>query len=182
LKKAIGIIEFKSIPKAIEATDEMLKAGNVELLMSSPLCPGKYVTIVTGDVGAVKTSIRSGEEIGGIHCLESHVIPNIHPAVLPAMLGVDDPGELKALGIVETINAISSILVGDICVKASNVRLIEVRIARGLGGKAFVLLTGEVSSVKTAIKAAETEMQEYGVITSFSVISSPHKDLSKFIF
>ncbi|MEF9918055.1 MAG: BMC domain-containing protein [Eubacterium sp.] len=182
MKKAVGFIEFKSIPIGIEATDDMLKAGNVDLMMASPLCPGKYVTIISGDVGAVQSSIKNGERIGGIYVLESHVIPNIHPDVLPAMLGAGEVGEVKALGIVETINAISSIMIGDVCVKASNVDLIEIRIARGLGGKGFVLLTGEISSVKTAIKAAEVEMSDLGVITSYSVIASPHKDIKKVIF
>ena len=107
MKKAVGFIEFKSIPIGIEATDDMLKAGNVDLMMASPLCPGKYVTIISGDVGAVQASIRNGEHIGGIYVLESHVIPNIHPDVLPAMLGAGEIEDDKALGIVETINAIS---------------------------------------------------------------------------
>ena len=138
MKKAVGFIEFKSIPIGIEATDDMLKAGNVDLMMASPLCPGKYVTIISGDVGAVQASIRNGEHIGGIYVLESHVIPNIHPDVLPAMLGAGEIEDVKALGIVETI--------------------------------------------KQAIKAAEADMRDLGVITSYSVIASPHKDIKKVIF
>ncbi len=175
-------MEFKSIPVAIEATDEMLKSGNVELLMASPLCPGKYVSIIAGDVGAVQASIKNGSVIGGIHMLEAHVIPNIHPEVLPAMLGAGEIGDVKSLGIVETINAISSVLIGDICAKASNVELLEIRIARGLGGKGFVLITGEISSVKTAIETAINDMSESNLITSYSVIASPHRDIIKTLF
>lgn len=182
MKKAVGFIEFKSIPAGIEATDDMLKSGNVELLMASPLCPGKYVSIIAGDVGAVEASIKNGKHIGGIHVLEAEVIPNIHPDVLPAMLGAGEISDVKSLGIVETINAISSILIADICVKASNVELIEIRIARGLGGKGYVLITGEISSVKTAIETAKHEMADGGLITSYSVIASPHKDIKKILF
>lgn len=177
MKQAIGFIEFKSIPIGIEATDQMLKAGNVDLISATPLCPGKYVTLIAGDVGAVRSSIKDGEQAGGIHMLESHVIPNIHRDVLPALMGAVEVKDVKSLGIIETINAISSIVVADTAVKASNVQLIEVRLARGLGGKAFVLLTGEVSSVKTAVRSAEAAMADYGVITSTSVIASPHKDI-----
>ena len=35
----------------IQTADEMVKAGNVELLLSTPICPGKYVIIVGGHVG-----------------------------------------------------------------------------------------------------------------------------------
>jgi microcompartment protein CcmL/EutN len=182
LKKAVGFMEFKSIPVAIEATDEMLKSGNVELLMASPLCPGKYVTIIGGDVGAVEASIKHGTQIGGIHMLEAYVIPNIHEDVLPAMLGAGEIGDVKSLGIVETINAITSVQIGDICAKASDVELLEIRIARGLGGKGYVLITGEISSVKTAIETAKNDLAESSLITSYSVIASPHKDIKKILF
>ena len=49
MSKAIGLVEYKTIPKGIEAADAMLKASEVQLLFSSPICPGKYVTIVGGD-------------------------------------------------------------------------------------------------------------------------------------
>ena len=39
------------------------------------------------------------------------------------------------------------------------------------------MITGEVSSVKQAIQAVANRMGEEGVITSTSVIASPHKDL-----
>jgi len=182
LKKAVGLMEFKSIPVGIESTDEMLKSGNVELLMASPLCPGKYVSIITGDVDAVEASIRNGTRVGGIYVLETEVLPNIHPDVLPAMLAAGEFGEVKSLGIIETINAISSVTIGDMCVKASNVKLIEIRIARGLGGKGFVLITGEIASVKAAIEAAKAHKIDSNLITSYSIIAKPHKDIRKTLF
>lgn len=38
----------------------------------------------------------------------------------------------------------------------------EIRIARGLGGKGFVILTGEVSAVRSAVKAAMNQLEETG--------------------
>ena len=43
MKKAIGLVEFKSIAKGIETTDERLKSANVELITSTALCPRKYI-------------------------------------------------------------------------------------------------------------------------------------------
>lgn len=54
MRKAVGFVEIKSIPVGIQTADEMVKAGNVELLLSTPICPGKYVIIVGGHVGPVK--------------------------------------------------------------------------------------------------------------------------------
>lgn len=40
MRKAVGFVEIKSIPVGIQTADEMVKAGNVELLLSTPICPG----------------------------------------------------------------------------------------------------------------------------------------------
>lgn len=180
MKRALGFIEFKSIPVGIEATDQMLKSGNVELVTSTPICPGKYMTIISGDVGAVKASVREGERIGEHYVIESFVIANINQKVMPALTGVMPIPEIISLGMVETIDGISAILAADAAVKASNVDLIEVRIARGMGGKAYFTLTGEVAAVNTAIAAAKEALKESGTITSYTVIPRPHKDL-KFV-
>ena len=47
MKKAIGLVEIKSIPIGIETADEMLKAANVELIMANPICPGKYMILIS---------------------------------------------------------------------------------------------------------------------------------------
>ena len=45
-------------------------------------------------------------------------------------------------------------MAADEAVKTAQITLIEVRLARALGGKAFALFTGEVSAVRAAINAA----------------------------
>ena len=60
--KSIGLLELKSIPVGIETADAVLKAANVELLTATPTCPGKYVIIICGAVGAVKSAMESGRQ------------------------------------------------------------------------------------------------------------------------
>ncbi len=181
MKKSIGLLEFKSVAKGIEVTDEVLKAAHVELVMASPICPGKYVVLITGDVGAVNSAIRTGRNLGGLFLVEAIVLPNIHPDVMPALMGSAGLDKIKDIGVIETMSALSSIQAADIAVKASNIRLIEVRIARGLGGKGFVLLSGEISSVKNAIKACENELTSTGELLCASVIASPSKELIPYL-
>ena len=177
MRKAIGLIELKSIPVGLETADEMLKASNVELVMANPICPGKYMILVTGDVGAVKSAVESGERIAGIFLVESHVINNIHKDVLVSLTGYTEIDNVKSIGAIETISALTAIKAGDIAVKSSNVQLIETRIAKGLGGKGFLIITGEVSAVESAIKSCTNELGASGSIISTSVIHSPHKSL-----
>jgi len=175
LKTSIGIMEFKSIAKGIEATDTMLKAADVQLILSSPLCPGKYITIIGGEVGPVKIAVETGKQAACEFALEGHVISNVSEKVFPALTGTTPVDHYDSLGIIETLTAVSSVIVGDIAVKASNVTLIDIRIARGLGGKGYVLLTGEISSVNTAVRACVERMKEEGTIIATSVIASPTK-------
>ncbi|WP_153069873.1 BMC domain-containing protein, partial [Escherichia coli] len=54
MSKAVGILELSSIAKGMETGDAMLKSANVELLVSKTLCPGKFLLMLGGDVGAVQ--------------------------------------------------------------------------------------------------------------------------------
>ncbi len=87
MKRSIGMIEFRSIAKAIEATDAMLKAANVELILSAPQCPGKFVSIVSGEVSAVENAVRAGKLAGGVFVIEDHIIANVMRKSFPRSPG-----------------------------------------------------------------------------------------------
>ncbi len=179
--RAIGLVELKSIPVGIQTADEMLKAAEVEIVTASPVCPGKYIIIITGDVAAVKSAVNAGEIKGGIFIIESSVIPNIHEDVCPAITATADFGRIDALGGIESMSALESVVAGDIIAKAAQVSLMEIRIARGLGGKSFVLFTGDTASVSQALSACLNEIGDNGCITSTMVIPNPHPALIPFL-
>lgn len=177
MKRTIGLLEFKSIAKGMETTDEILKSANVKLILATALCPGKYITIITGELSAVKTAIAVGERVGDFFLIDAYVMSNAHESVLSALTATSEIGSVSALGVVETMSAVTSVMVGDTAAKASKVDLIEIRIARGLGGKGFVLFSGEISSVKAAVQACLNEYQMTGEILYATTISSPSKEL-----
>ena len=182
MRRSIGFIEFKSIAKGIEAVDFMLKSGDVGLVFAAPICPGKYICIVSGNVGAVENSLVVGRKAGGIFAIESYLIPNVNEKIFPALSGTCYPEKTQSIGIIETMSAITSIVMGDAAVKAANIELIEIRIARGLGGKGFVIMTGDVSAVKSAVKTCEDMFIDKGEIVAASVIASPSKELIKTLY
>jgi microcompartment protein CcmL/EutN len=177
MRTALGLVEFKTVPVAVEATDEMLKAAEVELLLATPVCPGKFVTIVSGEVADVTTSVAKAASVGGVFLVESHVLSNVAPAVLPAIMGVTAVEKLQSLGVIETFAAISSIRAGDTVAKAASVSLIEIRLARGLGGKGEVFFTGELGQVEAARRAVEERLGPDGGLVSSVVVARPHKAL-----
>ena len=179
MKTALGLLEFKTVPVGVAATDETLKAAEVELVLGTPVCPGKYLTIIRGEVAGVTTAVQRGTAAGGVFVVDGQVIPNISAQVPPALAGVGEADRLEALGIIETFAAVAAILAGDLAVKAARVRLIEIRLARGLGGKGEVFFTGELGSVEAAVRAARDRLGREGGLASSVVIARPHPALVK---
>jgi microcompartment protein CcmL/EutN len=79
--------------------------------------------------------------------------------------------------VVETTTVASTILSADAALKTATVDLIDVRIANGLGGKSFFVLTGEVSDVRSSVATGARLAQERGLLAREVVIPRPHAEL-----
>jgi len=174
---SIGLIEVKNVSKGIKVTDEMLKSAGVTLIQSGSVCPGKFVTMVGGELSAIQAAVERAEMCAEDSLIDKFVIGNLGEKVFEAVCGVADVAEKKALGIVETFTAASAILAADAAVKAAMVSLIEVRVARGMAGKCFVTMTGDVADVTAAVQAGAKLAAEEGVLINTEVIANPHPDL-----
>ncbi|MCX7714154.1 MAG: BMC domain-containing protein [Clostridia bacterium] len=174
---SIGLVEVKNVSKGVKVTDEMLKSAGVELLQSGSVCPGKFVTVVGGDLSAIKAAVDRAVYVAEDFLIDSFVIGNLGEKVFDAVAGTVDIKEKRALGIIETFTAASIIEAADAAVKAAMVSLIEVRVARGMGGKCFVTMTGEVADVSEAVEAGAKIAAQSGVLVNTEVIPNPHPDL-----
>ncbi|MBM4174932.1 MAG: BMC domain-containing protein [Ignavibacteria bacterium] len=176
-KNSIGLIELSSIAAGFQVTDAMLKAAEVDLVLARTICSGKYMVLVRGDVAAVQSSVDAGAVAGNFSVIDTFVIPNVHESVFPAIAGTTKIELLEALGIVEAFSVASLIEAADAAVKSSNVKLIEVRLAMALGGKAFVTLTGEVAAVQSAVDAGAHVVSQKGLLVNKIVIPQPRNEL-----
>lgn len=175
--EALGMIELNSIARGIEAGDAILKTANVQLVGAYAACPGKYVVLVKGQVSAVKSAIQVGAKVAGKSLINDVLIANLHPQVFSALSSTTDVESKGSVGIIETYSLATAVLVSDAAVKAANIDLIEIRLGRGLGGKAFTVLTGDVSSVRAAVEAAIVANAEDGMIAHTAVIPRINKDI-----
>jgi microcompartment protein CcmL/EutN len=174
---SIGLIELGSIAAGYEVADAMLKTSDVELMLSRSICSGKYMVMIRGDVAAVEASVRAGKQAGHFSMIDSFVIPNVASDVFPAIAGTNKIGDMEALGIIESFSVASLIEGADAAVKAANVRLIEIRLAMALGGKAYVTLTGSVADVRAAVDAGAAVIGAKGLLTNKVVIAQPRPEL-----
>ena len=61
---SIGLIELSSIAAGFQASDAMLKAAAVEMVLARSICSGKYMVMVRGEVGAVQAAVSAGAAAG----------------------------------------------------------------------------------------------------------------------
>jgi microcompartment protein CcmL/EutN len=174
---SIGMIETSSIVRGIEAADAMLKASDVSLLLNRAVCSGKYVVLVQGNVGAVRASVAAGAEVAADALVDEMVLPHVHPAVLPALGNVTQPGALDALGIVETFSVATLIEAADGAAKTSPIDIMEMRLAMALGGKAFLTFTGQLAAVTAAVDSAASVARAKGLLVDTTVIPNPRPEI-----
>ncbi|MDO4570004.1 MAG: BMC domain-containing protein [Planctomycetia bacterium] len=176
---SVGVIELSSIARGYQAQDEMLKSANIVLLLARTICAGKYLLIVGGTVDDVESAIATGLKVAGDTAIDSLVCPRVHESVFQA-LGqsvILPTGKVPALGIVETFGACAILAASDFAAKAGRVTLIRLHVAMALGGKGLLMLTGSLSDVKSAVKAAADEARRRGVLAAEVVISNPAEEL-----
>lgn len=175
--ETIGFLELNSIAKGVEAADRVLKTAAVELLFARSGCPGKYCLLFTGEVAAVQASLEAGRAAGGDHVVDACVIPRVHPQVIRAINMTSMPAAMGAIGVLEFFSVTASVYSADAAVKAADVELVDVRLGTGIGGKSFVILTGQVSAVAEAVHAGANVPPAQGMLVSSVVIPSPHPEL-----
>lgn len=152
---ALALLEFHSIAAGIEAGDAMVKRAPVERILAGTIQPGYYLVLVTGEVADVSEAVDAGVLTGGETLRDRLLLPNVHPGVVAALGGARESGgetvAVDALGIVETETVAAGILAADAGLKGAEVRLNQLRLGDGLGGKGLALFTGLVSDVETAV-------------------------------
>lgn len=176
---SIGLIELSSVATGFLVEDIVLKAASVQLLLARTICSGKFLIVISGDVTSVQSALLAGAAVAGASLIERRQIARVEPTVLAAISqSVEvDPSQLKSIGIIETFSAASIIDAADAAVKSANVTLLRVHLAMALGGKGFVLMAGDISSVQAAVAAGSKAAAEEGMLVGRGVIAAPSREL-----
>jgi microcompartment protein CcmL/EutN len=175
---ALGLVEVASVARGMVVADAMVKRALVTLVQAHPVTPGKFVVVVGGGEEEVEQSMEVGLEVAADTVVDRLYLPKADPQLAPAMSGEVQisAAEVGSLGIVETFSVAASVLAADRSVKAAEVRLVQMRLARGLGGKAFYTLSGELHQLEAAVAAGRTIIHD-GMLLTTEIIARPHPDL-----
>ena len=173
---ALAVIELASIARGHRVADAMCKRAPVRLLRADPVSPGKFVILVEGDVAAVDESFRVGADVAGDRVVDKLFLPQPHEGLWPALAGGANAGEgVESLGSVETTTIAATVRAADAAAKAARVRITEMQLGRGIGGKAFFTVTGPLAEVEAAVDAAVGAL-DAALVHTTEIIPAPHAD------
>ncbi len=84
---------------------------------------------------------------------------------------------VDAMLIIETFSVVSAIRAADRAVKEADLELMRVHVAMAVGGKGFVVLTGSIAALESAVVPAIACCKEDGMLAGYTIISNPHEEL-----
>jgi len=174
---AILLLEFESIAVGIVAGDAMAKRAQLVSLHTGTVQPGKYLVLAGGEVGHVEEARTAGRECGKSALIDEIYLPEVHSEVVEAMIGSRRPGLGAALGVVETRTVAAVIGAADAGIKAAEVEILQISMADGLGGKGYVLFSGEVHNVQAAVDRSVTSLSSADLLVASVVIPQIHGEM-----
>jgi len=174
IEPALALVEFSSIAAGIQAADAMVKRAPIDVIKVGTVHNGKYLVLIGGQVADVEESLAAGREVGGASVLDFVFLPQVHPEVVETIGGARAPEVTDALGVIETTTVAAAIHAADAGVKGARVRLVEVRLADGLGGKGIVLFSGLVADVEAAVQIGTSVLERADLLVRQVVIPKLH--------
>ena len=174
---------MSSLARGVVTADAVAKRAPVELLLCEATTPGKYLVLFAGGVAEVDESLTAGAAIAADALLDRLFLPLADAQLLPAIRAgtnglprVAAESAAWAAGMVELTTVSAALRSADAACKAAEVQLQLLRLARGIGGKGFFILRGELHSVEAAVEAAK-EAAGAGTIAGAEIVAAPHGDL-----
>jgi len=176
----LGALEFSSIAIGIKALDEMVKIAPIQIIDARTICPGKYLIVFSGDVASVEYSFKKGFETGKEYIVDSLFLPMIHQGVIAAMGKIIKTDEWDTIGIIETLSVVSSIEAADTAAKEGGVKIIEIRLAIGFGGKSYIKMMGKLEDVQAAMSSGTAKAKAKEQLCMETIIPQPHIEIKPF--
>jgi microcompartment protein CcmL/EutN len=174
---ALAILELASIARGVLCADAIVKKAPVRILQNHPISPGKFLLVFAGGVAEVDESLRAGLEAAAGALVDKLFLPQAHEQLAPLLAGSCPGGPATdAVAIVETASATAAVLAADAAAKAADVRLLDLRLGQGLGGKGFFTMTGDLESIQAAVAAGRGAL-DAALLVGVEIIPRPHEDL-----
>lgn len=180
VEDALAMLEFESVAGGLRALDALVKRAPVSVLEANLVEPGRFLVLFCGGVAEVEESLDAAREVGGEQLSEQMLLPFAHPVLLAGLRGQDDvrpADELDTLGVVEGSRVASTLEACDRALKDAGVALTGIRVAGGLGGRAYFLVHGAQHDVEAALEVAGAVLDGADRRHRIECIPRPHEEM-----
>lgn len=179
-QEAVALVEVASISKGYVTLDAVAKRARVTVKIARPVTPGKLLILFAGDVAAVAESLEAARETAGAQLIDELFLPYAHRRLLPALDGVAQPEPGESVGVVELATVAATLEAADVALKATDVALVRMHLAVGIGGKGYFTLAGELADVEAALDAVRDHAKPDRVV-GIELIPRPHGEVRGFM-
>ncbi len=173
---AVALLELESIARGMRLSDVLVKRAPVRLSRAEAVSPGKYLLLFAGGVAEVDEAFRAGVEAAGATLLDKLFLPYAAEALVAGLEGSFAIEWEESLGFVETHTVAAALLSADSTLKRSDVRLLKLDLARGIGGKGVFAITGPLHQVEAGLEFAASAIEPQLLLTT-ELLSSPSPEL-----
>jgi len=176
-RTALAMLEMRTVSAGGAAADKALKTAQIQLASAHAVCPGKYLLVFAGGIAAVAAARDAVYADGAERVLDAFLLGSPHPGLLPALRRAVEWPETGAVGVLDTATAASCVTAADAAAKAARVTLLEIRLARGLCGKSFTVMSGGVAEVRAALDAGVAAIERSGAYLDSVLLPRPDEGL-----
>lgn len=173
----MALLELESIARGLVVADALLKRSPVQLVSAGPTTPGKYLLLISGEVAEVEEALKAGSDAAGTTLLDTLFLPYAHRGLLTGLGGkFSEHRADDSVGALEFQTAAATLRAADLALKKADVRLTHLHLSKGIGGKGWFTLGGDLHMVQAALEAVSAAIPAPFLLGT-ELIQRPHPEL-----
>lgn len=153
---ALAMLDVADIPPGLAALDALAKEAPVTVVGAGTIQCGRYLILFAGEVEPVGYAFRKARAELGRSLWDDVLLPHGESRLVPAISdgAIRWPAAGDTLGALQASSSPTMLSAVDAALKGTDVELVQLRVADGLGGKAIAMLWGMTHSVEAAVALA----------------------------
>jgi len=174
---ALALLELDSVASGLAAVDSLVKRAPIEILEANLIEPGRFLILMAGGVAEVQESLGAVEDRHEDALQASMLLPMVHAGLLAGLHGVEHTEDPDTLGVIEGSDVAGTLEAADRSLKDADVTLAGIRLAIGLAGRAYYVVTGAQHQVEAALQAGRAILEARGTLHRVECITRPHREM-----
>jgi microcompartment protein CcmL/EutN len=173
---ALAVVELASLARAYVVVDALVKRARVTLLGLREVSPGKAVILFGGGEEETLEAHGAALAASATSLLDELLLAQAHPQLWLALAGAVSPRRGDAAAIAELQSVASTLRALDAACKTTDVTVVRLRLAAGIGGRGVFVLGGALDEVQAAAAAVRGAVAPERLL-GCELVSRPHDEV-----